>query len=135
LQMMIIFALGLIASNSKGHVVPLNIPSFAVLTLALSATSTSLGLLIASTKLPASFALAPMLLGGALGGAMIFPDYMPAFMQSVSYFMPQRYGVDGFLDLLARGGNIVTVLPETGFLLLFTLVFAGIAIWRFDLLD
>jgi len=135
IQIAVIFVLGIIASNSKGHAVQLDIPGFLVLTLALSATSTSLGLLIASTQLPATIALAPMLLGGALGGAMIFIDYMPAFMQSISYLTPQRYGIDGFLDLLARGGTLVSVLPEAGVLFLFTLLFAGIAIWRFDLLD
>jgi len=134
-QLAIIYALGIIASNAKGHAVPLDIPGFLVLTLALSAASASLGLLIASTRLPTSIALAPMLLGGTLGGAIIFPDYMPAFMQPFSFLMPQRYGVDGYVDLLGRGGNLLTIFPETGFLLLFTLVFTGIAIWRFDLLD
>ena len=94
---------------------------------ALSAASASLGLLIASTRLPTSIALAPMLLGGTLGGAIIFPDYMPAFMQPFSFLMPQRYGVDGYVDLLGRGGTLVSILPEAGFLLLFTLVFAGIS--------
>jgi ABC-2 type transport system permease protein len=134
-QLVIIFALGILASDSKGHPISLDILGFLVLTLALSASSASLGLLIASTKLPTSIALAPMLLGGTLGGAIIFPDFMPAFMQPFSFLMPQRYGVDGYFDLIARGGNLLTVLPETGFLLLFTLIFAGIAIWRFDLLD
>ncbi len=134
-QLAIIYLIGIIASNSKGHAVPLDIPGFLVLTLALSAASASLGLLIASTRLPTSIALAPMLLGGTLGGAIIFPDYMPAFMQPFSFLMPQRYGVDGYVDLLGRGGTLASILPEAGFLLLFTLVFAGIAIWRFDLLD
>jgi len=134
-QMAIIFGAGIVASNFKGHLISLDILGFVVLTIALSAASTSLGLLIASSKQPATIALAPMLLGGALGGAIIFPDYMPAFMQPFSFLTPQRYGVDGYLDLLARGGNFITVLPESGFLLLFTLIFAAIAIWRFDLLD
>ena len=135
IQMSIIFVLGILVSIYKGHPVSLDIPGYLVVTLALSATSTSLGLLIASTRLPTSVALAPMLLGGALGGAIIFPDYMPAFIQPFSFLMPQRFGMEGYLDLLARGGNLISVLPETGFLLLFTLLFAGIAIWRFDLLD
>ena len=135
IQMVIIYGLGIIASNSKGHIVPLDLPGFLVLTLALSAASTSLGLLIASTRLSPTIALAPMLLGGALGGAVIFPDLMPAFMQPFSFLMPQRYGVDGYVDLIGRGGNLVTILPEAGFLLLFTLIFAVIAIWRFDPLD
>ena len=134
-QMGIIFGLGILASNYKGHIVRLDIPGFLILTLALSATSASVGLLISSTKLPTAIAIAPMLLGGALGGAILLPDYMPAFMQPFSFLMPQRYGVDGYVDLLGRGGDLFSILPEVGFLLLFTAVFTGIAIWRFDPMD
>jgi ABC-2 type transport system permease protein len=135
LQMAIIYGLGIIASNSKGHIVPLDIPGFLALTLALSASSASLGLLIASTRLPTGIAIAPMLLGGVLGGCIIALDWMPAFMVPFSYFMPQRYGVSGYIDLIGRGGDLISVLPQVGALLLFTVIFTGVAIWRFDLLD
>ena len=134
-QMSIIFGLGLLASNYKGYPVSIDILGFLVLTLALSASSASIGLLISSTKLPSSIGLVPMLLGGLLGGALLFLDYMPAFMLPFSYIVPQRYGMVGYLDLLARGGTLLSILPEAGILCLFTLFFAGIAIWRFDLLD
>jgi ABC-2 type transport system permease protein len=135
IQMVIIFALGILASYYKGHFIGIDIPGFLVLTLALSATSASVGLLISSTKLPTAIALAPMLLGGVLGGAILLPDFMPAFMQPFSFLMPQRYGVDGYVDLLGRGGDLISILPEAGFLLLFTVIFTGIAIWRFDPMD
>jgi len=134
-QLVIIFVLSIIASDYKGYPVSLDIPGFLAMTLALSAVSTSVGLLISSTRLPSSVALVPMLLGGLLGGAILFLDYLPAFMQPFSYLVPQRYGMVGYLDLLARGGNLVSVLPEVGILFLFTVFFSGIAIWRFDLLD
>ena len=134
-QMSIIFGLGILASNYKGYPASVDIAGFLVLTLALSASSASIGLFIASTKLPSSVGLVPMFLGGLLGGAVLFLDYMPAFMQPFSYIAPQRYGMVGYLDLLARGGTLLSILPEAGILLLFTLFFAGIAIWRFDLLD
>jgi ABC-2 type transport system permease protein len=134
-QMSIIFGLAILASTYKGYPVHLDIAGFLVLTLALSASSASIGLFIASTKLPSSVGLVPMLLGGLLGGAILFLDYMPAFMQPFSYIAPQRYGMVGYLDLLARDGTLLSVLPEAGILCLFTLFFAGIAIWRFDLLD
>lgn len=134
-QMSIIFGLGLLASNYKGYPASVDIAGFLVLTLALSASSASIGLFIASTKLPSSVGLVPMFLGGLLGGAVLFLDYMPAFMQPFSYIAPQRYGMVGYLDLLARGGTLLSILPEAGVLFLFTLFFAGIAIWRFDLLD
>jgi len=134
-QMAIIFGLGILASNYKGYPATIDVAGFLVITLALSASSASIGLFIASTRLPSSIGLVPMLLGGLLGGAILFLDYMPAFMQPISYLVPQRYGMVGYLDLLARGGTLLSVLPEAGFLLLFTALFSGIAIWRFDLLD
>jgi len=135
LQMVIIYGLGIIASTSKGHSVALDIPGFLVLTLALAASSTSIGLLIASTKLPTGVAIVPMLLGGALGGCILFLDWMPAFMVPFSYFTPQRYGVSGYVELIGRGGDLISVLPQVGALLLFSVIFTGISIWRFDLLD
>jgi ABC-type multidrug transport system permease subunit len=135
LQMVIIYGLGIIASISKGHSVALDILGFLVLTLALAASSTSIGLLIASTKLPTGVALVPMLLGGALGGCILFLDWMPPFMVPFSYFTPQRYGVSGYVELIGRGGDVISVLPQVGALLLFSVIFTGIAIWRFDLLD
>ena len=134
-QMFIIVGLGILASTYKGHPVSIDILGFLVLTLALSASSAAIGLFISSTKLPSSIGLVPMLLGGLLGGALLFLDYMPAFMMPFSYIVPQRYGMVGYLDLVARGGNLVSILPEAGILCLFTLFFAGIAVWRFDLLD
>jgi len=134
-QMSIIFWLSVLASDYKGYPISINILGFLVLTLALSASSASIGLFISSTKLPSSVGLLPMLLGGLLGGTILFLDYMPAFMQPFSYIVPQRYGMVGYVDLLARGGTLVSILPEVGILCLFTLFFAGIAIWRFDLLD
>ncbi|NJC97108.1 MAG: ABC transporter permease [Anaerolineae bacterium] len=134
-QMFIIVGLGILASTYKGHPVSIDIPGFLVLTLALSASSASIGLFISSTRLPSSTGLVPMLLGGLLGGALLFLDYLPAFMLPFSYIVPQRYGMVGYLDLVARGGTLVSILPEAGILCMFTLFFAGIAIWRLDLLD
>jgi ABC-2 type transport system permease protein len=135
LQMVIIYGLGIISSNFKGHSVSLDIIGFLMLTLALAASSTSIGLLIASTKLPTSVAIVPMLLGGALGGCILFLDWMPPFMLPFSYFTPQRYGVSGYVELIGRGGDLISVLPQVGILLLISVIFTGIAIWRFDLLD
>jgi ABC-2 type transport system permease protein len=134
-QMIILFGAGILAGYARGLPSSLNVPAFLLLTLALSATSTSLGLLFSATRLPASLALAPMLIGGALGGSFLAIDFMPPWLAPVSYLMPQRYGILGYQDLMARGGGVAAILPETGVLLLFTLLFVGIAVWRFDLVE
>ena len=135
LQMVILFGVGVSAGITRELRVPLSIPGFLVITLALSAASTSLGLLFSATRLPTSLAIAPMLIGGALGGCILAIDFMPPWMVPISYFMPQRYGMVGYQDLMVRGGGVLAILPETGVLLLFSLVFIGIALWRFDLVE
>jgi ABC-2 type transport system permease protein len=132
LQLTIIFAVGIFLSEFKGHAVSMDIPGFLLLSILLASTVTSLGLLIAATRLPSTVALAPMLLGGALGGVILMVEWLPPYLVPTSYLMPQRYAMVGYLDLLARGGGILAILPEAGMLLLFTLIFLGVAIWRFD---
>ncbi|MEJ2600673.1 MAG: ABC transporter permease [Anaerolineales bacterium] len=132
LQLAIVFAVGIFLSEYKGHSVSLNIPGFLLLSILLASTVTSLGLLIAATRLPSTVALAPMLLGGALGGVILLVEWLPPYLVPISYLMPHRYAMVGYLDLLARGGGVMAILPEAGMLLLFTLIFLGIAIWRFD---
>ena len=135
LQMIILFAIGIFSGSLRGFSITLNLPAYLLLTLALAAASTSLGLLFSATSLPSSLALAPMLIGGALGGSFLAIDFMPAWLVPVSYLMPQRYGILGYQDLMVRGGGVIAILPEVGVLLLFSLIFIGLAIWRFDLLE
>ena len=97
---------GYSVGRMRGLPVSMNIPGFILVTLALAATSTSLGLLFSATRLPISLAIAPMLLGGALGGCILAIDFMPSWMVPISYFMPQRYGMLGYQDLMARGGGV-----------------------------
>jgi len=62
-------------------------------------------------------------------------DYLPAYLAPLSYLFPQRYAMIGYQDVLMRNGDVLAVLPEVGILVLFSLVFFGIAMWRFDPLD
>jgi ABC-2 type transport system permease protein len=49
----------------------------------------------------------------AIGGIMVPKFVMPAGMQKLADFSPMSWGLDGFLDVLLRGGNVQSVLPET----------------------
>ncbi len=53
----------------------------------------------------------------ALGGIMVPRFIMPQFMQDLSQWSPMAWGLDGFLDILLRAGEIADVLPEAGKLL------------------
>lgn len=48
----------------------------------------------------------------ALGGIMVPRFIMPTFMQDLSQWSPMAWGLDGFLDILLRAGDIAAVLPE-----------------------
>ena len=134
-QLAILFGIGLALGSLRGLGFQFNIPAFILISLALGASATTLGLVFASSKLPASLGLAPMFVGAILGGCMMSVDYLPAYLAPLSYLFPQRYAMIGYQDVLMRNGDVLAVLPEVGILVLFSLVFFGIAMWRFDPLD
>lgn len=93
---------------------------------ALSAAAVSLALAIASlvrTHAQAS-AFGPILnvLMAALGGVMVPLFVMPSAMQQIARFSPMNWGLEGLLQVLLRGGNVASVLPEVARLA----VFAGL---------
>jgi len=101
-------------------------------TMALSAAATSIGL-AASTMTRLGGALTAPLIVGALLGGCIFPlDWMPDFLQTISYLLPHRWAMAGYQDLLVRGQGLAQVLPEMGILLAFTAVFFILAVRRFE---
>ncbi len=135
LQVCILFAVGLIMGAARGLNFQFNLPAFLLLSVALSASATALGLLFASTKLPHSLTFAPLFIGAILGGCLLSLDYLPPYLYPLSFLMPQRYAVTGFQSLLMRNAGVLDILPEAGILLLFAVVFLGITIWRFDMTD
>jgi ABC-2 type transport system permease protein len=47
---------------------------------------------------------------------------MPAVMQEISLYSPLSWGLNAFLDVFVRGGDLFTVMPDIGLLILFFLV-------------
>jgi ABC-2 type transport system permease protein len=87
-----------------------------------SFSSISLALLVASIAKTTEHATT---IGGvfniilaAIGGIMIPKFVMPHFMQTLSVVSPMSWGLEGFLDIFLRNGNVLDVLPES--LLLFS---------------
>jgi ABC-2 type transport system permease protein len=54
----------------------------------------------------------------AIGGAWwsLNLEFIPDFMQSISYLSPIRYAMDGFSRVILNGGGIADVLPQVGIL-------------------
>jgi ABC-type multidrug transport system permease subunit len=63
---------------------------------------------------------------------MLPADFLPAFLRPFTFIFPQYYGMMGYQDLMVRSGGVMQILPEAGALLLFTVIFTALAIWRFD---
>ncbi len=62
----------------------------------------------------------------ALGGLWWPLDLTPAWMKSVSTFLPTYWGMQALQDVILRGAGVLAVLPHTVILLGFALIFASI---------
>ena len=69
----------------------------------------------------------------AIGGIMVPTFVMPPMMQAVAKWSPMHWGLNGFHDVLLRGGGIVDVLPEFALLSGFGVCLLAIAVGVFYL--
>jgi ABC-2 type transport system permease protein len=90
----------------------------AAMSCALSICALGLALLIAVS---ANTTEQASLLGGtgnillaALGGIMVPKFVMPIAMQHIANWSPMSWGLEGFLDVLLRGGSFIDIAPEAG---------------------
>lgn len=63
----------------------------------------------------------------ALGGIMVPKVVMPKFMQDVSEISPMSWALDGFLDIIVKGGNFGDIQLNVMKLVLFALLFFTLA--------
>jgi ABC-2 type transport system permease protein len=106
-----------------------------VLSLALAAAATGLGLMVAAfcktdTQIGGLTSLLTLTMS-ALGGCLMPTFIMPEFLQKVSRLIPHAWAMQGFQDVLVRGYGVMGILPESGVLLAFAMVFFLIGVWRF----
>ncbi len=112
-----------------------SVPGLLLVLVASAVMVSAFGLLVASlgrteeqSRGLATVALLAMVM---LGGAW-FPTFlMPGWVQSLSYFVPVRWALDGFDAMLWRGGGFSAALAPAGGLLLFALLFGLVAALRF----
>jgi len=132
LQVVVMFGVGVVLFNmSLGN----DWLALTIVTLATAAASTGLGLLVAAIgKTPEQIGGISSLLVitlAALGGSMVPTFIMPEFMQTLSKVSPHAWALQGYQDVLVRGLGVSAILPEAGMLLVFAVVFFGVAVWRF----
>jgi ABC-2 type transport system permease protein len=67
---------------------------------------------------------------GALGGAMLPLELFSPTLKMVAHATPHAWALDGFAELVRRGGNTFDILPELGVLVLYAVVLLALAAWR-----
>lgn len=91
------------------------------------------GVLARSYDQASTFGAVSVVIAAALGGVMVPVYVMPRAMQSLSVISPLGWGLDAFLEIFVRDGNLVSVLPRVaalgGFFLL-CIVFAMLVFQR-----
>jgi ABC-2 type transport system permease protein len=96
--------------------------------VALFAVCTSFAQLSALTNLGA------IVLAG-IGGAIVPRELLPGWVEAVAPATPTYWAVEGFERVVLEGRGVQAVLVPCGILLCFTLLFATLAIVRFDAND
>ena len=74
------------------------------------------------------FAALSVIIFAAVGGIWIPVFAMPEIMKTVCLISPLNWGLDGFYDILIRNGNLMDILPECVYLLVFGATGMGFAI-------
>ena len=113
-----------------------SVAGFVGIAIAFALLTSSFGLLIAAigktpeaTRGLAIFATLVMVM---LGGAWVPSFLFPQWLQTASLVVPTRWAVDGLDAMTWRGLGFDAAIAPIAALLLFSALFAAIAIWRFD---
>ena len=114
-----------------------SVTALIVISFALSLAAIGLSILIAtvvdSVEQATTIGGILNVLLGAIGGVMVPKFVMPEFMQEFANISPMSWGLEGFLDLFLRKGNLSDVLNEVLALTLFGLVLLFIAAIIFNI--
>ena len=104
--------------------------------IALGLWVSSFGLLISvvadSDSQVTLYSLISMFLFSALGGAWFSLEVASPVFAAVGHLSPAAWAMDGFKNILIRGLETSSVIIPTCVMLLYALVFFGLAVWRFQ---
>lgn len=132
IQMVILVAFGIFVMGVNWGQ---SIPALALLLATFGLTAVSFGVMLATfvtttgqaNNLSIMLGMSMALLGGCWWPMELFPP----LMQNIVKVLPTTWAMQGLTDLALRGQGIGGILPETGALLLFAVLFLAIGIWRF----
>ena len=81
-----------------------------------------LGTMARTYEQASAFGAVSVVIAAAIGGIMVPVFVMTPLMQKISIFSPLSWGLNAFMDIFVRGGNLQSVLPDVTLLVLFFLV-------------
>jgi len=112
-----------------------NVFTLFIMTVVISITAISLGLFISSIAksifFAASISALLLIISAVLAGIMVPKFVMPSIMQKLSYFVPQGWALEGYLNIIIKNHTIIQVLPHIIALLVFSTIFFAFSFFRF----
>jgi ABC-2 type transport system permease protein len=99
--------------------------------LAAAAFGTTLGTFIKTEGQAGGLSTMFGMVFALLGGCWYPLEFFPPPIQNAVKILPTTWAMQGMLDLVLRGGGLQDILPETGVLLFFALIFFSVGVWRF----
>lgn len=130
-QVAVLFAFGYFVFDMSLGSSPFGL---AAISIALVWASSCLGMLVAALfKTEAQvngWSVLIVLTLAALGGTMVPLFIMPDFMKQMALITPHAWALNGFQDILVRGGGLQDVLSNIAVLFTFGLVFLLISVWK-----
>lgn len=95
-----------------------------VMTLVTALSAISYGMMIGFTATThdqaASFGTVSVIILSALGGLWVPTFVMPDIMKTIASLSPLNWSLEGYYEILLRGGNLISIIPYALKLLIFT---------------
>ena len=112
-----------------------NIPALIVMlvagALAAAALGTMLGTFVKSAAQAQGLSIMLGMVMALMGGCWYPLELFPQAVRTVVKILPTTWAMQGLLDIVSRGQDLMGILPEAGVLFGFAALFFGIGIWRF----
>lgn len=103
------------------------------MSLAVSVAAISFALLIATlvrtTEQATTLGGVSNLIFAAMGGVMVPTFVMPELMQQAARYSPMNWGLEGYLTIILRQGNLSDITPEISRLIVFAVVMFVMSVW------
>ncbi|HTP09276.1 MAG TPA: ABC transporter permease [Anaerolineae bacterium] len=90
-----------------------------------------IGILARTEEQAVIFSLIPMFVLAGLGGAWVSLEVTGAAFQAIGHLSPIAWALDGFKNVIVRGLGVESVLLPAAALMVYAIVFFGLATWRF----